>query len=85
MYWEKARKQLFRLLCHFCKEESWNSQKKFEKSMPSREFDDKMKENNNNTTIIMEGKFARIEMNATTKKIRSGVIVKVYCSNCYIV
>ena len=53
--------------------------------MPSREFDDKMKENNNNTTIIMEGKFARIEMNATTKKIRSGVIVKVYCSNCYIV
>ena len=50
--------------------------------MPSREFDDKMKENNNNTTIIMEGKFARIEMNATTKKIRSVVIVKVYCSNC---
>ena len=56
--------------------------KKFEKSMPSREFDDKMKENNNKTTIIMEGKFARIEMNATTKKIRSVVIVKVYCSNC---
>ena len=45
--------------------------------MPSREFDDKMKENNNNTTIIMEGKFARIEMNATTKKIRSVV----YCQS----